>query len=227
MKILIVEDNTLLKDNIMFFLKKENYSVDTAEDGEEGYQKALSSDYDLIILDLMLPKMDGVTLVKYLRSNNNNTPVLILSAKSLTEDKVMLLNLGCDDYLTKPFVSSELLARIRSILRRTHNLPAATIKIANLEIDLMLKKVTRGNRDILLTSKEYMLLEYFAYNKDRLVSRTEIAEQIWSKDVDLLTMSNSIDVHVKNLRKKIDNGFDKKILHTRRGFGFILTDKQI
>ncbi|MBN2546328.1 MAG: response regulator transcription factor [Spirochaetes bacterium] len=227
MNILIIEDNMLLRDNIAFFLKKENYIVETADDGQKGYELALMNKYDLIILDLMLPKMDGMTLVKYLKVNNINTPILVLSAKSLTEDKVNLLNLGCDDYLTKPFVSSELLARVRSILRRTHNISSAVIQIADLEIDTNIKKVKRGDNEIELTSKEYMMLEFFAYNKDKIVTRTEIGEHIWGKNTDLLTMSNSIDVHIKNLRKKIDSNYKKKILHTKRGFGFILTDKEI
>jgi len=225
MKLLLIEDNILLKDNITFFLKEENFTVDTADDGETGNNKALKNSYDIIILDLMLPKMDGASIVKSLKSNNILTPILVLSSKAQIEDKVALFNLGCDDYLTKPFASAELLVRIHSLLRRTHNISSPLIKIADMEINTSNKQVVRSGRNIELTSKEYMILEYFAYNKNKVITKAELAEHIWGKDIGLLTMVNSLDFHIQNLRKKIDYGFRHKILNTKRGFGFILIDK--
>jgi two-component system, OmpR family, response regulator len=224
MKILIIEDNILLRENIIYLLTGEKFNIDSAENGEIGYQKALKNNYELIILDLMLPIMDGVTIVKYLKSNNIKTPILVLSAKGNIEDKVSLLNLGCDDYLTKPFVSTELLARINSIIRRTHDMLSPVIRVVDLEINTCSKEVMRQDKRIDLTVKEYMLLEYLAFNKNRVVDRAELAENIWGKEIGLLTLVNSIDFHIKNLRKKIDHGFNKKILKTKRGFGFVLTD---
>jgi len=227
MRILIIEDNILLSDNIKFYLQKENYAIDCAADGETGYKKAIVENYDLIILDLMLPKIDGATILQYLRTNNNNVPVLVLSAKNQTEDKVTLLNLGCDDYLAKPFESKELLARIRSILRRMHNLSSSVIKIADLEINTTDKTVKRSDKEIPLTSKEYSLLEFLAFNRNRIVSRSEICNNVWGKESDLLTVSNAIDVHLNSLRKKIDAGYNRKLILTKRSFGFVLTDKDI
>lgn len=224
MKILVIEDNLLLRDNITFFLEQEKFTVDSAEDGETGYSLALKNQYDLIILDLMLPKLDGETVVKYLRSNDITTPILVLSAKNLTEDKVYLLNIGCDDYLTKPFVSAELLARVKAILRRRHNISTSNIEIADLFINTDKKEVKRNNELIDLTTKEYIILELLAYNKNRLVTRRELLEKIWGDDRDLLTMSNSLDVHIKNLRKKIDGKYKKKLIKTKRGFGFTLSE---
>jgi len=227
MKILIIEDNILLRDNLKFNLQKENYVIDCASDGEEGYKKALTGIYDLIILDLMLPKMDGATLLQYLRTNNINTPVLVLSAKNQIDDKVTLFNLGCDDYLTKPFENKELIVRVKSILRRMHNVSSSILTVADLEINTTLKTVIRAGKKIQLTSKEYFILEFLAYNKDRIVSRQEISSKLWGKESDLLTMSNSLDVHLNSLRKKIDDGFDKKLILTKRSFSFVLTDKEI
>lgn len=223
MRILVIEDNSLLRDNISFFLKEEKFIVDQAEDGEIGYKMALENKYDLIILDLMLPKLDGETLVKYLKANNITTPILVLSAKSLTENKVNLLNLGCDDYLTKPFVSSELLARVKAILRRTHNIPSPVIKIEDIEINTEKKEVKIGDEIVNLTTKEYEIFEILAYNRGKVVTRRELLEKVWGDERDLLTMSNSLDVHIKNLRKKLLKKSKKNLLKTKRGFGFIIT----
>jgi DNA-binding response OmpR family regulator len=225
MYILLIEDNNLLKDNIYQILSNENYKVDIAEDGETGYEKAMSNDYDLIILDLMLPKMDGFTVLEYLRANKKNVPILILSAKSQIEDKVKALDLGSDDYLTKPFAMAELLARIRSLLRRKSDLNSNIIEIKDLKVDIKLKEVSRAGKIISLTAKEYEILEFLAYNKNKVINKITIAEHIWGETLDLLTMSNFINVHIKNLRKKIDKGFSKKLINTKRGIGFILTNK--
>jgi DNA-binding response OmpR family regulator len=227
MYILLIEDSILLRDNIYQILKDENYVVDTASDGEIGYKKAMINDYDLIILDLMLPKMDGFTVLEYLRTNSKEVPVLILSAKSQIDDKVKALDLGSDDYLTKPFAMAELLARIRSLLRRRSNIISNVINIGDLKIDTKFKTVYRSKKKIILTAKEYELLEFLAYNKDSVINRLSLAEHIWGETLDLLTMSNFINVHISNLRKKIDFGFDKKLLNTKRGIGFILTDKDV
>ena len=227
MYILLIEDNILLRDNIYQILKDENYVVDIAEDGDIGYKKAMINDYDLIILDLMLPKIDGFTVLEYLRANSNEVPILILSAKSQIEDKVKALDLGSDDYLTKPFAMAELLARIRSLFRRKSNIISNIIDIGDLEIDTKFKIVHRSEKKVNLTAKEYELLEFLAYNKDNVISRISIAEHIWGETLDLLTMSNFINVHISNLRRKIDKGFNRKLIHTKRGIGFILTDKDV
>lgn len=227
MYILIIEDNIRILDNISYILKKENYQVDSEVDGDKGYLKAMQNNYDLLIIDLMLPGMSGFEIIEALRSNNNKTPVLVLSAKSQVEDKVQALDLGSDDYLTKPFAPPELLARVRSLLRRKHDLISNIIQIGQLKIDTNLKLVKIKNKSMDLTQKEYELLEFLAYNRDKVVSRIAIGEHIWGENLDLFTMSNFIDVHIKNLRKKIDSLLDKKILHTKRGIGFILTDKDL
>ncbi len=225
MKILLVEDNVLLSDNITFILKNENYLVDAVADGEEGYHKGLNEIYDLVILDIMLPGLDGFTILESLRANGITTPILVISAKSTVEDKVRALNNGSDDYLTKPFASEELVARIRALIRRSFDASSGKIAIDSLTVDTNLREVTAEGKTIELTPKEYEILEFLAYNKNRVVSRISIGEHIWGESLDLLTMSNFIDVHVKNLRKKLEEAMGRKIIFTKRGNGFILSDK--
>ena len=224
-KILIVEDEKKISAVILKGLEEEKYSVDDAFDGEKGEQLALKNQYDLIILDIMLPKKDGIQILDAVRSSNNETPVLMLTAKGTVEDRVKGLDTGADDYLVKPFAITELLARVRSLLRRKKGAEksATTLTIADLTLDLVARKVIRGGKIIDLTSKEFSLLEYFIRNKNKTLNRSTITEHIWNYNFD--TGTNIIDVYINHLRTKIDGGFDVKLLHTIRGVGYVLKDQ--
>ncbi|MBP6671556.1 MAG: heavy metal response regulator transcription factor [Bacteroidetes bacterium] len=224
-KILIVEDEKKISAVIRKGLEEEKYSVDDAFDGEKGEQLALKNQYDLIILDIMLPKKDGIQILDAVRSSNNETPVLMLTAKGTVEDRVKGLDTGADDYLVKPFAITELLARVRSLLRRKKGAEksATTLTIADLTLDLVARKVIRGGKVIDLTSKEFSLLEYFIRNKNKTLNRSTITEHIWNYNFD--TGTNIIDVYINHLRTKIDGGFDVKLLHTIRGVGYVLKDQ--
>lgn len=222
MRILIVEDEKALANNLRRGLSEEGYSADVAYDGEEGGFMAETEPYDLIILDIMLPKKDGIAVLKNLRKEGIKTPVLMLTAKDAVSDKIRGLDSGADDYITKPFDFDELLARVRSLLRRKGEVKSAVITIADLEIDTAGHQVKRGGKEIPLSAREYALLEYLAYNKEKVVSRTDISEHIYDYDFDL--DSNIIDVYINFLRNKIDKGFDKKLIHTIRGAGYILKE---
>ncbi|MBN2545152.1 MAG: response regulator transcription factor [Spirochaetes bacterium] len=224
MNILIIEDNIRISDNIAMILKNEGYNYDVASTGDEGYLKALDNEYNLIILDIMLPGMDGFEILEGLRSNDINTPILVLSAKGQIEDKVKALNLGSDDYIVKPFAAAELLARIKSMMRRMYSISSNLIKINNLLIDTNKKEVFVKDTKIELTQKEYELLEFLAYNKNNVVSKIAIGQHIWGETLDLFTMSNFIDVHISNLRKKIEPPGSQKYIVTKRGLGVILRD---
>ncbi len=219
MRILLVEDEKDLAFEIKEVLERENYRVELAFDGESGYEKAFVEDYDLIILDVMLPFMDGIEVLKSLRRDGVDTPVLLLTAKSSVDDKVKGLDSGADDYLTKPFAIAELLARIRALLRRKYNEKNAVLRIADLVLNPATHEVRRAGRKIELTPKEYAILEYMLYNKNRVITRLAIAEHVWGESFDPFTMSNFVDVHIKNLRKKVDRGFSPKLIHTVRGGG--------
>jgi heavy metal response regulator len=222
MKILLVEDEKKVASFIKRGLEEEHFTVDVAYDGESGEFMALTSEYDLIILDILLPKKNGFEVLKSLRANGIQTPILILTAKGSIDDKVEGLNSGADDYLTKPFAFAELIARIRSLLRRTSSEKSNIIKVADLELDTVKHIAKRGEKIIELTAREYSLLEYFMRNKGRVLTRTMIAEYIWDYHFD--TGSNIIDVYVRRLRKKIDEGFPKKLIHTIRGVGYIIKE---
>ncbi len=226
MKILLVEDDPLLAKSIADTLISEKYLVERAANGEEALDKVFESLFDLMILDIMLPGVDGFAVLKTIRKNSLSIPVLMLSAKNLVEDRVKGLDLGAEDYLTKPFAISELLARIRSLLRREFKISQNIIIISNLEINTSLKQAKSKGILISLSPKEYEIIEFLAYNKDRLVTRIDIGEHIWGESLDQTSMSNFIDVHIKNLRKKIDTQ-EKSLIQTKRGFGFILTDKDL
>ena len=221
MRILVIEDEKKVASFIKKGLEEEHYAVDTAYDGEIGLYMADVNDYDLIVLDLMIPKIDGLEVLKRIRSSKNNVPILILTAKNTVEDIVKGLDSGCDDYLTKPFNFMVFLARIRALLRREKVEKEPLIKIADLTLSPITHKVTRSGIEIELTSKEYALLEYFMRNPDRVLTRTMISEHVWDYHFDSLT--NVIDVYVNYLRKKIDKDFEPKLIHTIRGVGYILS----
>ena len=221
MRILVIEDEKKVASFVKKGLEEEHYAVDIAYDGEMGLYMADVNEYDLIVLDLMIPKIDGLEVLKRIRSSKNNVPILILTAKDTVEDIVKGLDSGCDDYLTKPFNFMVFLARIRALLRREKIEKEPLIKIADLTLSPVTHKVMRKGMEIEVTSKEYALLEYFMRNPDRVLTRTMISEHVWDYHFDSLT--NVIDVYVNYLRKKIDKDFEPKLIHTIRGVGYILS----
>lgn len=223
MRILVVEDEKKVASFIKRGLEEENFSVDMAYDGEEGLYMAESNPYDLILMDLMLPKMDGLSVIKELRGKGNKTPVLCLTAKDTVEDIVSGLDSGSDDYLTKPFAFAELVARVRALLRRGTQDRGAEIRFADLRLDPVAHKVWRSNKELELTAKEYALLEYFMRNPNQILTRTMIAEHVWDYTFDSFT--NIIDVYVNYLRKKVDRDYDKKLIHTVRGIGYVMKEE--
>ncbi len=226
MRILIVEDEESLALRIKSVLESENYHVEVAFDGDDGVEKALTEEYDLLILDILLPKLDGISVLKALRKEHIRLPVLLLTAKSLIEDKVHGLDAGADDYLTKPFAIPELLARVRSLLRRTSETKTSVLTIADLEINTSTHEVKRRGVPVNLTPKEYAILEFLLYNKNRVVSRLSIAEHVWGDNFDLYTMTNFVDVHIKNLRKKIDDQDERKLIQTLHGVGYLIKEQE-
>lgn len=223
MRILVVEDEKKVASFIKRGLEEEKYEVETALDGEEGLKMAAEKPYDLVVLDWMLPKKDGLSVVKELREKKNATPVLMLTAKDSLEDIIAGLDSGSDDYLTKPFAFAELLARVRALLRRSEMDKGAEIRFADLRLDPVTHKVWRKDKEIDLTAKEYGLLEYFMRNPNQVLTRTMIADHVWDYTFD--TFTNIIDVYVNYLRKKIDREADKKLIHTVRGVGYIFKEE--
>ncbi len=223
--ILIIEDEKKISALIRKGLEEEKYSVEQAYDGVKGELMANEHAFDLIILDIMLPNRDGIQVLESLRASNIETPVLLLTAKGTVEDRVKGLDTGADDYLVKPFAVTELLARVRSLLRRKKGAEksATTLTIADLTLDLVSRKVVRGSKAIDLTSKEFSLLEFFIRNKNKTLNRSTITEHIWNYNFD--TGTNIIDVYINHLRSKIDGGFQTKLLHTIRGVGYVLKDQ--
>jgi heavy metal response regulator len=221
MRILVIEDEKKVASFIKKGLEEEHYAVDTAYDGESGLYMAEVNEYDLIILDLMIPKIDGLEVLKRIRKNKNSVPILVLTAKDTAEDIVKGLDAGCDDYLTKPFNFMVFLARIRALLRREKIDKEPLLKIADLTLSPVTHKVTRMEKEVELTSKEYALLEYFMRNPDKVLTRTMISEHVWDYHFDSLT--NVVDVYVNYLRRKIDKDFEPKLIHTIRGVGYILS----
>ncbi|MGE3259274.1 MAG: response regulator, partial [Geobacter sp.] len=218
MRILVVEDEKKVAAFIRRGLEEEGYSVDVAYDGAEGVQMAESVSYDLLIMDVMLPKKDGLTVVKELRQAGRSMPVLMLTARDTTDDIVAGLDAGSDDYLTKPFAFAELSARVRALVRRSVMERGAELVFADLRMDPVSHQVWRGEREIDLTAKEYGLLELLMRNPNTVLSRTTIAEQVWEHTFD--TFTNIIDVYVNYLRKKVDKGFERRLIHTVRGQGY-------
>jgi DNA-binding response OmpR family regulator len=224
MRILVVEDEKKIANFIKRGLEEELYEVQTAADGEEGLRLAQEKSFDLIVLDWMLPKKDGLSVLKELREKKNMTPVLMLTAKDSVEDIVAGLDSGSDDYLTKPFAFIELSARVRALVRRSEQDRGAEIRFADLRLDPVTHKVWRKDEEIELTAKEYSLLEYFMRNPNQVVTRTMIAEHCWDYTFD--TFTNIIDVYVNYLRKKIDREADRKLIHTVRGVGYVFKEKE-
>lgn len=224
MRVLVVEDEIDLNRVICKKLKVEGYSVDSCYDGEEALLYIDGAKYDLIILDIMMPKMNGYEVVKTLRSENNTTSILFLTAKDSIEDRVKGLDMGADDYLIKPFHFDELMARIRVMIRRNHGVVTSEIKISNLVMDTTKRTVKRGDKLIELSAKEFAILEYMMQNQGIVLSREKLEEHIWNYDYQ--GASNMIDVYIRYLRIKLDRDFEPKLIHTVRGVGYVLKEKE-
>lgn len=220
MRVLIVEDEKNLARVLKKGLEENNFIADVSYDGEEGLYMAETYNFDAVLLDIMLPKLDGLSVLKALREKNITVPVLMLTAKGDIEDRIKGLNIGADDYLPKPFDFTELLARLRSVIRRNKGRASALIKIHDLEIDLNAHTARRSGREIKLSSKEFRILEYLILNADRVISRAELIEHVYEMDFDL--DSNVIDVYINFLRNKVDRGFERQFICTVRGSGYIL-----
>ncbi len=222
MKILLIEDEQKVSSFIKKGLEEEYYSIEIAKNGEEGLKLALTEEYDLMIVDIMLPLRDGFSVVKEVRKNKIVTPILFLTAKDKVEDKVYGLDSGADDYLTKPFAFEELLARVRALLRRKEMEKSVQLRAGDLILDTQTHRVNRDGKEIILTPREYSLLEYLLRNKNRIISRTRLTEHIYDYQFD--TNTNVIDVYINKLRNKIDKDFGKQLLYTMRGIGYTIKD---
>lgn len=220
MRILIAEDEKDLNEILSARLRQEHYSVDSCFNGEDALYYAAGADYDAIILDIMMPVIDGLSVLIKLRSNGNHVPVLLLTAKDSIEDRVLGLDAGANDYLVKPFAFEELLARIRVLLRKPASTPKTCYRIADLEVHLDSHKVFRSGKAIQLSGKEFSLLRYMIQNEGIVLSRDRLEQHIWNYDYS--GGSNVIDVYIRYLRKKIDDGYDTKLIHTVRGAGYVL-----
>ena len=220
MRLLVIEDYAPIRNAVVEGLSNAGFSVDACADGVEGKWLAETGDYDVIILDLMLPKLDGLALLRSWREHGNDTHVLILSAKGTVPERIAGLNIGADDYLPKPFVFEELLSRVRALVRRKYGGKNPVIRIADLIVDTKARRVTRADQSIEMTAKEFALLEYLAHRSGDIVSRTEIWEHVYSFESN--NHSNVVDVYISYLRKKIDRDGWKKLIHTRRGQGYLL-----
>jgi DNA-binding response OmpR family regulator len=223
MRILLIEDDAALAGYIRKGLESEQYSVDVALDGDLGARMALDFDYDLLVLDLNLPKLDGISVLCNLRPNKPQLPVLVLTARPRIEDRVQALDSGADDCMIKPFAYSELSARVRALLRRGRPSLESILRIADLQLDRVERKVQRGGRKIELTTKEFSLLEYLMRNAGRRITRSMIIEHVWNISFD--TSTNVVDVYINYLRKKVDEGAAYRLIHTIRGVGYELSDK--
>ena len=225
MRILVVEDDTDLAQFVSKGLKEERYAVDVASDGEQGLRLATEHPYALLILDIMLPMLDGLTLCRRVRAAGLTVPVLLLTARDTVEDKVAGLDTGADDYLTKPFAFAELLARVRALLRRGGPQQQTRLKARDLELDPATHRVWRAAKEIVLTHKEYALLDFLLRNKNRVLTRTAIIEHVW--DISYDPMTNIVDAHIRALRSKIDRDFSPPLITTVRGAGYMLEDQEI
>ena len=221
MNILIIEDEDTLLENLKVVLEEERYRVETATDGQIGLEKALSETHDLILLDIMLPHVNGLDILQEIRRGGINVPVLMLTARGDIQDKIHGLDLGADDYLAKPFSFPELLARVRALIRR-HTEKAPIIEIGPVALDTLTRSVLKNGEPVTLTPKEFSILEFLFYNRGRVVSRFHLAEHVWGEDFDPFNMSNFLDVHIKNLRKKLQVGDQPSIIKTVRSVGYQL-----
>ena len=222
MKILLVEDEKKISDYISKGLLEAGYDVDAVDNGEDAISHAMNHDYGLILLDIMIPKKNGIEVVKYLKKQKDTTHIILISAKDQIQDKVMGLDAGADDYLVKPFAFSELLARIRAIFRRNNEGNNNILTAQDLKMDLVKRLVSRDDKVIDLTTREFSLLEYFMGNKNIILTRMMITEKVWN--INFISDTNVVDVYINHLRKKIDKNFDQKLIHTVRGVGYILKD---
>ena len=221
MRILMAEDDAALASFVRKGLEAEHYAVDLSGDGEQARAMAAELDYDLLVLDLSLPRLDGVLVLRSVRARKPSLPILVLTGRSRVEDRVQCLDLGADDYLTKPFSFTELSARIRALLRRSHMPAESVLKVDDLQLDRVERRVERSGRRIELTSKEFALLEYMMRNAGRRVTRAMIIEHVWNLSFD--TSTNIVDVYVNYLRRKVDDGFARRLIHTVRGVGYELS----
>jgi len=221
MRVMIAEDDTALASFVRKGLEAEHYAVDSTADGEQARAMASELDYDLLILDLNLPRLDGVAVLRYLRTRKPSVPILILTGRTRVEERVRCLDLGADDYLGKPFSFSELSARIRALLRRSHLPAESVLMVDDLRLDRVERRVERAGRRIELTSKEFALLEYLMRNAGRRITRAMIIEHVWNLSFD--TATNVVDVYVNYLRRKVDDGFSRRLIHTIRGVGYELS----
>ncbi len=222
MRVLIVEDQPNVSNYVKRALEEQGYAVDLARTGQEALDWTAVVEYNLIVLDIMLPEMDGITVCRRLRSQGHPAAILMLTARDTVDDRVIGLDAGADDYLVKPFNLKELLARLRALARR-HTAQTSTLRVANLSLDTRTRVVMRSNTLIKLTAKEYAILECLMREPGRVLTRTEIAESVWNYDAD--NQSNVVDVYIRNLRRKIDDPFDLKLIHTVRGAGYSLSDQ--
>ena len=223
MRILLVEDDKKIAGFIAKGLQEENYAIDVFHNGEDGLYWALVNEYDLIILDIMLPQKNGLEICREIRNNQKNTPIIILTAKGSIEDKVKGLQTGADDYLSKPFSFDELLARIQALLRRSQEYHTQVLSAADLELDISSRRVFRAGKEIFLSGREYGLLEFLMRNKNKIVTETQIIAHVWDMNSELFT--NVVNVYIHHLRKKINDNNSQKLIYTLRGRGYILKDE--
>ncbi len=222
MRLLIAEDDRATADTLAKRLREEHYAVDVCYDGDEAWDYLRATDYDVAVLDIMMPGRDGISLVRDMRAAGNGAPVLLLTARDAVSDRVEGLNAGADDYLVKPFAFEELSARLRVLTRRGHRQATNRFELADLVVDADSHAVTRGGESIALTSREYALIEYLIRNKGRVLSRQQIEEHVWSYDYE--GASNMVDVYIRNLRRKLDDGRAVKLIHTVRYAGYVLRE---
>lgn len=225
MRILIVDDEQTLLSQLKDAFEGQRYTVQTALDGEEALEKLFENPVDLIILDIMLPKRDGLSVLSEIRKTGATTPVLMLTAKGDIHDKIKGLDLGADDYLAKPFSLDELLARVRALFRRSGGQADSLLQVKDLRLDTVSREVTKGGKPVELTAREFSILEFLLYNKNRAISRFSLAEHVWGDAFDPFSMSNFMDVHMKNLRRKIGDSGHGTIIRTIRGVGYIIKDE--